>query len=218
MNVVSRKGWGARSPKASLSWAVRRNRYKVHHTALVGKCPEGIEGEKAYMRSMQNYHMDTQGWTDIGYNFCIGPSGTLYEGRGHNRRSAANGNFILNSGHMAIAVMEGDACRITEDGKVTLAAFLAKNAKNDVAGHRDGYNTTCPGNEIYNYILRAPWEVLELADRTGYFSWLAWYDSLGLWNGKGRKEKGRQFRPDVRRTVPVKWWVRRKLFWKKRNK
>ena len=31
---------------------------------------------------LQNFHMDTRGWWDIGYNFLIGEDGRAYVGRG----------------------------------------------------------------------------------------------------------------------------------------
>jgi N-acetylmuramoyl-L-alanine amidase len=31
------------------------------------------------MKATQNYHMDSLGWSDIGYNFLIGEDGRIYE-------------------------------------------------------------------------------------------------------------------------------------------
>jgi N-acetylmuramoyl-L-alanine amidase len=43
------------------------------------------------MRNIQNFHMNTNGWADIGYNFCIGDPGQVYEGRGYGRHGAHAG-------------------------------------------------------------------------------------------------------------------------------
>ena len=42
---------------------------------------------------MQNYHMDSNGWCDIGYSFAIGGDGEVYEGRGWNHVGAHTGGF-----------------------------------------------------------------------------------------------------------------------------
>ena len=34
----------------------------------------------AMVKSYQNYHMDSNGWADIGYNFIVGEDGNIYEG------------------------------------------------------------------------------------------------------------------------------------------
>lgn len=39
--------------------------------------------------------MNTNGWADIGYNFCIGDPGQVYEGRGYGRHGAHAGLSIL---------------------------------------------------------------------------------------------------------------------------
>ena len=37
------------------------------------------------MRGYQNWHMDNNGWRDIGYSFVIGGDGNVYEGAGWNK-------------------------------------------------------------------------------------------------------------------------------------
>ncbi|CAG9760673.1 unnamed protein product [Ceutorhynchus assimilis] len=34
------------------------------------------------IRLIQTYHIESKGWADIGYNFCVGSDGNVYEGRG----------------------------------------------------------------------------------------------------------------------------------------
>jgi N-acetylmuramoyl-L-alanine amidase len=45
------------------------------------------------MRNIQNLHMNTNRWADIGYNFCVGGDGLVYEGRGWTRVGAHALNF-----------------------------------------------------------------------------------------------------------------------------
>lgn len=34
----------------------------------------------AAMQIIQKFHIESMGWADIGYNFCIGSDGNAYEG------------------------------------------------------------------------------------------------------------------------------------------
>jgi len=52
----------------------------IHHT-VTPACTTQADC-CARMRAMQNFHMNTNGWLDIGYNFLIGEDGRAYEGRG----------------------------------------------------------------------------------------------------------------------------------------
>lgn len=57
----------------------------VHHTA--GSRPRSELQEREEMRSIQRSHF-ANGWSDIGYNYVIMPSGRVYEGRGYGIRGA----------------------------------------------------------------------------------------------------------------------------------
>ncbi len=78
--ICTRACWGARSTACSgdigsLSRAI------VHHTAGTGDYTTDYEAGKSKVRGIQNYHMDTQGWCDIGYHFLVNAGGDIYEGR-----------------------------------------------------------------------------------------------------------------------------------------
>jgi N-acetylmuramoyl-L-alanine amidase len=81
--IISRSGWGARPPKGTptrlpsppVPYAV------IHHGGSNAYCTTESRCA-AIIRSYQNYHLDTQGWNDIGYNFVVGEDGNVYEGRG----------------------------------------------------------------------------------------------------------------------------------------
>ena len=49
----------------------------VHHTATTNLAPDPA----AVVRSIWNYHVFANGWSDIGYNFLIDADGNIYEGR-----------------------------------------------------------------------------------------------------------------------------------------
>lgn len=53
---------------------------------------------------LQNYHMDSNGWWDIGYNFLIGGDGNVYEGRGWGVVGAHAGDSSVNSDSIGMIV------------------------------------------------------------------------------------------------------------------
>lgn len=57
------------------------------------------------LRSWQNYHMDSQGWSDIGYQIAIDQAGRAWYLRGLGQRSAANGGTIENGTHGAVLLV-----------------------------------------------------------------------------------------------------------------
>ena len=79
--IVPRSGWGAdesirrNEPQfaASIRFAI------VHHTA--GPNDYSPSQAAAIMRGIQIYHVKSNGWNDIGYNFLVDRYGTVYEGR-----------------------------------------------------------------------------------------------------------------------------------------
>lgn len=82
--IVPRAGWGA---DESLRFRGKRETWPpefhpvqkliVHHTATQNDDPD----PRATIRSMYYYHAVTQRWGDIGYNFLIDETGTVYKGR-----------------------------------------------------------------------------------------------------------------------------------------
>jgi N-acetylmuramoyl-L-alanine amidase len=87
--IVSRSTWGARSPKVRLDKATGRDlppydkhtpvRVVLHHSFQPKASAFG--GDRT-IRGIQDFHMDKQNWSDIGYHFLVSPDGLLiYEGR-----------------------------------------------------------------------------------------------------------------------------------------
>lgn len=106
----------------------------------------------AKVRGIQAFHMNTRGWADIAYNYVVCPHGYVFEGRGLNIGSGANGTTQANYDYYAV-------CALTGEGDPTTAALLVgindavllcqTRAAKTVIGHRDCIQTTCPGPELY---------------------------------------------------------------------
>lgn len=142
----------------------------VHHSAGSNTSPNWA----ATVRSIWDYHVNTQGWDDIGYNYLIDPNGVIYEGRGNDVQGA---HFsCMNTGTMGVCllgnfntaaptaaminslteIMGWKACDIDEDPRDT--TYFANGAVDliNLCGHRDGNTipasctvTACPGNNVY---------------------------------------------------------------------
>lgn len=87
--------WGARIANSVWLQVQPPQSFVVHHTG--GPRCETQAACDAVMRDLQSTHIDTNGWADIGYNFCIGDNGVVYEGRGWNRWGAHTPGFNSNS-------------------------------------------------------------------------------------------------------------------------
>lgn len=77
--IVTRAQWGADESIRDthvMGWAPFR-KIVVHHTAS----PNGVKDPAATVRFGYELHVIGRGFTDIGYNFLIGPDGEIFEGR-----------------------------------------------------------------------------------------------------------------------------------------
>ncbi|MFB4307000.1 N-acetylmuramoyl-L-alanine amidase [Actinomadura sp. GTD37] len=147
MNIISRAEWGARAPRArsTVTWGDRRE-VVVHYS-------EGPTTQT--VRSIQDFHMGPdRRWSDVGYNFLVDVQGRIYEGRGWLTVGAHAPDH--NSSGIGI-------CMIGRDGDATPAAERSIRAIYDEAcrragrslaklGHRDVYETSCPGDQLWNWV------------------------------------------------------------------
>lgn len=159
MRFVTREEWGAAAPDGEYTAMTNAKGVKVHY---LGPSFSGREHSEcgAYMKSIQEMHMSdpTQGWMDIAYNLAVCEHGYVFDGRGKGHRSGANGDQTLNAEHYAVLTFlakEG----VTEptDEQVTalqdaIAYLRRAGAGDEIKGHKDGYNTECPGGPLYKLV------------------------------------------------------------------
>lgn len=105
--IVSRAEWGADEKLRGLDLKYT-NTVKVmfvHHTADSNNftCADS----PSVLRSIYRYHVKTNGWADIGYNFLVDRCGTVYEGRAGGVDKPVKGAHTLgfNNGTAGIAAM-----------------------------------------------------------------------------------------------------------------
>ncbi|XP_041362760.1 peptidoglycan-recognition protein SC2-like [Gigantopelta aegis] len=154
--IVSRSEWGARSPRSRSYRRLPVSEVIIHHSDTPS-CYTSSSC-KARVRSIQNHHMNTNRWSDIGYNFLVGEDGRVYEGRGWNKVGAHARGY--NSRSVGICMI-GDFMSSIPNGAALnavrglLAMGLSQGKLTSyyrLRGHSDVGATSCPGSTLY-YIL-----------------------------------------------------------------
>jgi hypothetical protein len=126
--IVPRSGWGANEEivraRPIVAPAVRLA--VVHHTAGANSYTRAQSA--AIVRGIEVYHVEGNGWNDIGYNFLVDRFGTVYEGRagGIERNVVGAHAQGFNTGTTGVALM-GNFTRAvpTKAEQDALVALLA---------------------------------------------------------------------------------------------
>ncbi len=126
--IISRTAWGANESivRARPYYAERVAFSVVHHTA--GAQPASPEQSAAIVRGIQAYHVQGNGWNDIGYNFLVDRFGQIFEGRGGGIDSPVVGAHALgfNTGSVGVAVLGSfSGSRIPTTARSALVRLLA---------------------------------------------------------------------------------------------
>lgn len=173
---VSRSSWGssysltANSSCSSVSYTTVTHLI-VHHAAGSNTSSNWA----AVVASIWNYHVNSNGWCDIGYNWLIDPNGVLYVGRGGGNNVVGAHMCGYNQKTMGVCML-GDYNTATPStasmNKLTeLLAWKCCNSNinplgsgtitsypgtmNNISGHKDGCApgyTDCPGTNLYNQL------------------------------------------------------------------
>ncbi len=142
----------------------------VHHTA--GANTYQPADVPAILRGIMSFHVLGRGWNDIGYNALVDKFGTIWEGRAGGLDQAVVGAHTLghNSWSFGVSVL-GDytqtpptlatldalaryvAWKFTLHGDPVYGQVFASDGLfNRISGHRDGQQTDCPGQLLYDQL------------------------------------------------------------------
>ncbi|GHJ45545.1 hypothetical protein Cs7R123_28870 [Catellatospora sp. TT07R-123] len=157
--------WGARNPSSTLSQiATDANKIIIHHTATANSTDYTQAHAFSLARSIQNYHMDSNGWSDTGQHFTVSRGGFITEGRHYSLSHLTSGNGMVVGAHcpgqndQAIGIEnEGTYTSATPpttqfNKLVDLCAYICDQygiAPTKIYGHRDFVSTSCPGDAFY---------------------------------------------------------------------
>src|SRR5436190_12385911 len=105
--VLSRAAWGANEEirRAPPSYAPSVQFALVHHTAGTNSYTRSQSA--AIVRGIEIYHVEGNGWNDIGYNFLVDKYGQIFEGRfgGVDRNVIGAHAEGFNNGSVGVAVI-----------------------------------------------------------------------------------------------------------------
>jgi hypothetical protein len=79
--IISRAQWGADESKVEepSGYIEKIQAVFIHHT--VGSNSYSCAQSASLVRGVMAYHIDTEGWNDLGYNFLVDKCGQIFEGR-----------------------------------------------------------------------------------------------------------------------------------------
>lgn len=185
--IYSRAQWGAneslRDPSSLHYFEVHAG--FVHHT--VNANAYTAAQVPSIIRGIYAYHVESRGWSDIGYNFLVDRFGRVWEGRagGVDRPVVGAHTLDYNDYSFAMSAIGNfekarptkamlDAYARVFAWKLSLHGVTASSTKQLVGasyfpainGHRDAAQTACPGKYLYAKI-----PYIRLAARSQQRSW-----------------------------------------------
>ncbi|XP_026470450.1 peptidoglycan recognition protein-like [Ctenocephalides felis] len=164
LRLLERRYWLAQPPLATevlenpVEYAI------ICHTAT--ESSRNRAGNIFHVRHIQLYHIESNGWNDIGYNFLIGDDGIVYEGRGW--KCKGSHTFGYNCKSLGIAfigtfnsVLPSEqslkACRLLLN-YASQSGYLQENYK--LVGHCQIIGRLSPGSALYSEIQKWPnWSI-----------------------------------------------------------
>ncbi|MGV9875188.1 N-acetylmuramoyl-L-alanine amidase [Streptomyces cellulosae] len=141
--IVSRADWGADESLVvdPPSYLDTVDAVFVHHTA--GTNDYDCADSAAIVRGILTYHVETNGWNDIGYNFFVDKCGTVFEGRAGGVDKPVRGAHTYGfNGYSAGVSLLGDY----ENGGTPTAA--AKKAIADLSAWKLGLHGVDPEAQV----------------------------------------------------------------------
>ncbi|MBR10007.1 MAG: hypothetical protein CMP48_20255 [Rickettsiales bacterium] len=186
INPILQSDWRAGLPEPTYSRSFTNVEHViVHHSAGSNSATNYTQ----VVRDIYVYHTESNGWSDIGYNYLIAQNGDLYAGRdpaGGEQDNVLGAHFCgSNSTTMGICLLGNyETASVTSATWQTLQELASfKIAKEDldpttfsshplgsighIAGHRDGCSTACPGENVYNMLGDLRLEVQDLVNYCG---------------------------------------------------
>jgi hypothetical protein len=163
ITILPRSAW--QPPRQANGWDLdpmgRPYRTTVHHSAHDDPGMTQSHAEAAEMiRRIQRYHIEENGWADIGYHFVIDGRGQIWEARLLKYQGAHAGG-VNNRGNIGIVLLGDFNAHPPTSPQVraltNLVDFLCRTyriRRDQIYGHSDFKATDCPGRYLRTILAR----------------------------------------------------------------
>lgn len=178
-SIILRENWcGGSAPCSQVLAAytvttIQPTHVVIHH----GASPNTYTDGQAVVRSYYNYHVNTLGWADIGYNYLVDKFGNFFQGR----RNLNLPNIDVRGAHAGAANSASIGLCFPGNADVTISTSIQMQRASEflawwfdhkafnplssasmqtqaygvqvqprITGHRDIGNTACPGNDLHS--------------------------------------------------------------------
>lgn len=168
--IISRDVWGALPPDHTAvnengffsednpeGWRVYEEALEdIYQTILIHHSAFYEETDLNTVRAVQNLHFTDRGWADIGYHFCVGQTGIIYEGRDWNVRGTHVAGY--NTGSLGICLlgnfMQESPTAVQLESCQALVNWASERLTiSHIAAHRHfNPQTECPGDNLFIYM------------------------------------------------------------------
>lgn len=150
MNFLKRShfGWGG----SGATYANPKSGIAVHYNGPATGLKETASHSRCvtYWKNTRNYHVNGNGWADIGYSFGVCPHGYVFEGRGLNKTQAAQpgGNTTYYSVTFMIGGSEKPGTKHFQAWRDVRDWLFSKGVRKVIKNHSDFVSTSCPGSHL----------------------------------------------------------------------
>ncbi|KAF5295491.1 hypothetical protein FQR65_LT10479 [Abscondita terminalis] len=127
-NIITRKLWSAKLPKQSPTLLDLPVPYVIIMHTATEFCTD-IKSCMFHVKTIQDFHVGSRGWDDIGYNFLVGGDGHAYEGRGW--KSVGAQVFGYNTKCIGIAFIGTFTQNLPPQRQIDAAKKLIQRGLND---------------------------------------------------------------------------------------
>lgn len=158
MAWYTRKDVGLKDPKKPLTKFKGKSKGLAIHWEGTKVTLGDLEQSKKTLKAVQTSHLNNkaEGYIDIAYNLAFDHLGNVFELRGWDNKSGANGGTKANDQYVAVVYIGGPETPFTEEAKNALREIRKEADARGVGPENKPHSafkaTQCPGAEITNFI------------------------------------------------------------------